>query len=125
MNWTEAKRMMLQKYPRCQVMLNVKGRLYQCQLTAKDLDHCLIRRNKKFEKYINGLEWNWQPACEVCNRLTHATDTHYNREAWLKHQVKEYGLERILSDMQDAPDKMQLHNTDWLEVMGWLKEMQG
>ena len=117
--------MMLQKYPRCQVYINVKGRPHQCRLTAEDMDHCIIRRNKKFEKYINSLEWNFQPSCIVCNRLTHATDTAINRELWFEHQLKAYGVERIREDLERAPEKMKLHNTDYGDAIKWLSRHLG
>ena len=100
----------------------VKGRVnLKCHLPADDLDHCLIRKNKKFKDYINGLEWNYQPSCKLCNRHTHAADKLDNRRWWFEVVLDEYGMERIKADLEAAPEKLKNtpHN-DWNEVWGWV-----
>ena len=36
------KRDLLTKYPVCQVYRMVKGRVFRCQVSSEDLDHCLM-----------------------------------------------------------------------------------
>ena len=119
------KRDLLTKYPVCQVYYMVKGRVFRCSVPSEDLDHCLIRKNKRFMKYINALDWNWQPSCGICNRTAHHTDNRENRRWWLQHQIDMYGWDRIVADMQEAPQKMKDFNSDWNEVWGWLIELKG
>ena len=117
------KRDLLAEYGgKCQCRFQAKSLALKCKLEAIELDHCLIRKNKTFREWINGLVWNWQPACHVCN-FTHATDTQFNREFWFEHVIEKYGYDRIRKDMDTAPEKMQLHNSDWLEVDRWLERM--
>lgn len=109
---------------RCECLITHKGRvLGRCHqrvtYDTAELDHCLIRRNKKFRKWINAQVWNWQVSCHACNN-THLTDREPNRRAHFEKVVSLFGLERIQEDMLTAPEKMQLHNSDWLEVWNWL-----
>lgn len=119
------KRDLLAKYPVCQVYYMVKGRVFRCHVPSEDLDHCLIRKNKRFQKWVNAQPWNWQPSCGNCNRTAHYTDNRDNRKWWLEHQVQQYGWDRIVADMQTAPDKVKAHNSDWLEVWDWLMDLKG
>ncbi len=36
-----------------------------------------------------------------------------------------YGWDRIVADMQTAPDKMKDFNSDWIEVWDWLMDLKG
>ena len=123
-DWKETKRLILEDNPTSQVVMVVKGRQMRCLNRAEDLDHCLIRRNKRFGIWLDKQIWNYQPSCANCNRHSHATDAPTNRRHWLEHQVKVYGLDVIKDALIFAPPKMQVFNTDYQEVVKWIKEIE-
>jgi hypothetical protein len=100
-----------------------------CKLKATDAHHCLFKRNDskrhpEFGRWIDSLEWNFQPTCPICNWQTHAADRVENRRWWFEIVLAEYGIEQMKVDMEAAPEKLKLHNPQWKEVWGWLLDAE-
>jgi len=81
---------------------------FKCGKPAIELHHTLFgnrrgkRASKQTKEFVN-VEYNLMPICRVCH-INHGGRS--NREAWMKHLIREFGRDVIIQWLESAPDNM-------------------
>lgn len=98
---------------------------FWCEVCGKrpsvDIDHAIFLRHERYKKYVNQ-PWNFQAACEICNRGKKA-DQYGERMKALERKVALHGVTYIRERLDEFPEGKK-KGRDWQEADLKLRELE-